>query len=263
VNIITGRAVNQTARPGFIFLYIVVHGKVLWYNRVMKKSQFYQFKNDIIQYRKRGRTYGEIQKLIGEKIPKSTLSCWCKDILLIPEYKIRIEKTMRKNIKRGQAIALIVTREKRKKYLKSVDDRISHLEKVSQNKDVAKISLAMLYLGEGSKAKKSSLMFGNSDPKIINLFLHLMRSCYNIDENKFRCTLQCRADQDIKKLERFWSSVTNIPLNKFYTARIDARSIGKKSKKPDYKGVCRIDYFSADLAIELKKVADLICKMGL
>lgn len=226
----------------------------------MKKSRFYQFKDSIIQYRKRGKTYGEIQKLVGRKIPKSTLSCWCKDILLIPEYKIRIEKAMKKNIKRGQAIAFIVTREKRKKYLKSIDTRINHLEKTSQDKDVAKILLAMLYLGEGSKAKKSSLMFGNSDPKIISLFLRLMRYCYSIDESKFRCTLQCRADQNIKKLEKFWSSITNIPLNKFYTARIDARSIGKKSKKPDYKGVCRIDYFSADLAIELKKIADLICE---
>jgi len=70
--------------------------------------------------------------------------------------------------------------------------------------DVAKVALITLYLGEGSKnSARSSLTFGNSDPKVIDLFLTLVRKCYKIDETKFRCTIQCRADQDIKALENF------------------------------------------------------------
>lgn len=57
------------------------------------------------------------------------------------------------------------------------------------NKDVKKIALAMLYLGEGGKKQRGSLMFGNSDPVIINLFLRYLRDCYNIDEKKFRFIL--------------------------------------------------------------------------
>jgi len=101
-------------------------------------------------------------------------------------------------------------------------------------------------------------MFGNSDPPIITLFLSLLRRCYNIDENKFRCTLQCRADQNIPKLEKFWSQVTKIPMPQFYKARIDPRTIGKPSRKPDYKGVCRIDYFSGDIFMELKQIMEVI-----
>jgi hypothetical protein len=119
----------------------------------------------------------------------------------------------------------------------------------------------MLYLGEGSKdSKRGSLMFGNSDPFIVSLFLRLLRCCYNINEGKFRCTLQCRADQNIKKLERFWFRITGIPLSQFYRARVDPRTIGKKSNKLDYKGVCRIDYFSAELFIELKQIAEIVNK---
>ena len=102
------------------------------------------------------------------------------------------------------------------------------------------------------------MIFGNSDPFIINLFLHLLRYCYNIDESKFRCTVQCRADQDTNRLENFWCRITKIPLVQFYKTRIDPRTIGKPSKKQNYKGVCRIDYFSAELFIEIKLVAEII-----
>jgi len=116
----------------------------------------------------------------------------------------------------------------------------------------------MLYLVEGSKNQRGSLMFGNSDPLVIRLFLNLLRRCYDVDENKFRCTLQCKADQNIKRLEKFWSKITDIPLSQFYKARIDPRTIGKPSRKLDYKGVCRIDYFSGDVFMELKQIVNVI-----
>ncbi|MEK7147181.1 MAG: hypothetical protein AAB772_02910, partial [Patescibacteria group bacterium] len=151
-----------------------------------------------------------------------------------------------------------VNQQKREEYLQLVKNRIKHLNVIIKNPDVAKIALTMLYIGEGTKSHKGSLIFGNSDPKTINLFLRLLRFCYHIDENKFRCTLQCRADQNIKALEKFWSQTTGVPLRQFYKARIDPRTIGIPSKKPDYKGVCRIDYFSADIFNEIMKITEII-----
>lgn len=116
----------------------------------------------------------------------------------------------------------------------------------------------MLYLCEGSKRNGGSLCFGNSDPTIIRLFLRLFRICYPVDEGKFRCTVQCRADQDLKQLPLFWSKVTQIPLNQFYRSRVDQRTIGLPTKKVDYKGVCRIDYFSAAIYNELRVVGGLL-----
>lgn len=212
--------------------------------------------------RKSGTTYSEIIKKIGKPIPKSTLSTWFHGTVFSSEHKKIISAAMKRNNPKGLAMALASNKRKHERYLQDVYNRVSHLEKIFKNKEVARISLAVLYLGEGSKTR-SSVMFGNSDPKIISLFLRLLRYCYNIDESKFRCTLQCRADQNIKKLERFWSGITKIPSRKFYKARIDARTIGKISKKPEYKGVCRIDYFSADLLNELMKIIEVISKAGL
>lgn len=132
------------------------------------------------------------------------------------------------------------------------------LPNLLRNRNVAKLVLVSLFLGEGSKNTHGSLVFGNSNPKIISLFLKLLRFCYVVDENKFRCTLQCRADQKIDLLNKFWSKITKIPLKQFYAARIDPRSIGKMSHKKDYRGVCRIDYFSANIFNELTVIANML-----
>lgn len=216
-------------------------------------------KEKVVALRYSGKTYREIQDAIGRRIPKSTLSYWCKDIPLSEDYQKRIEKMALGNIQKGRAIALIANKIKREKYLYSIERENKHLVNILRdNADTAKIALTMLYLGEGKKKTAGSLVFGNSNPSIISLFMKLLRQCYDIDEKKFRCTLQCRADQDTKKLEIFWSKITSVPLSQFYKARIDSRTIGKSSKKQDYKGVCRIDYFSARIYAELRCIGDIL-----
>ncbi len=222
------------------------------------RSNYYYLKPRIIKLRKRGKTYGEIQKTLNISIPKSTLSNWCGKVPLSSKQQDKIRYLIKKGSEKGRATALVVNKLKRERYIQDVRKRIGHIANKLKNKDISKIALAMLYLGEGSKNQKGSLMFGNSDPLVINLFLSLLRYCYNIDENKFRCTLQCRADQDVKKLEKFWSRITKISLSQFYKARIDPRTIGKPSKKAEYKGVCRIDYFSGDIFMELKQIINII-----
>jgi hypothetical protein len=228
------------------------------------KSKFYFLKFKVIKLRKSGKTYGEIIKLIKQDIPKSTLSNWCSSVYLSSNQKKRIDKKIKDNCLKGMEVARIINRSKREKYLKSIANRNKYLVKIFKDRDVGKIALAMLYLGEGAKnLKRGSLRFGNSDPFVIDLFLNLMRKCYNVDEKKFRCTVLCRADQNIIKLEKFWLKITGISKSQFYETRIDVRTIGKPSKKQDYKGVCVIDYFSADIFLDLMQIPKTIYKTGL
>jgi hypothetical protein len=211
-----------------------------------------------VKLREQGKTYSEIQKDLKVIIPKSTLSNWCSKIELPREYQDKIRKIILNNARKGRKVALVVNRRKRKEYLKSVANRNKHLAKALKNKDIAKITLVALYLGEGGKNQRGSLLFGNSDPFIISLFLYLLRYCYDIDESKFRCTLMCRADQNIKKLERFWSQVTRIPYSQFYKASVDPRTAGKPTRNKDYRGVCKIDYFSSDIYTELMMIPGIV-----
>lgn len=221
------------------------------------KSRFEDFKAKALSLRAEGKSYGEICKILKITIPKSTLSCWCKNFPLSKNQQARLKALTAQGIKRGRATALVVNKTKRENYIKEVNRRVCHLSKKLEDKNVAKIALAMLYLGEGSK-KGGAMMFGNSNPTVIQLFLKLLRFCYNIDEHKFRCTVQCRADQDIRNLEIFWSKITSIPLDLFYKPQVDKRTTGLITKKVDYKGVCRIDYFSGDIFVELMQIVEVL-----
>jgi hypothetical protein len=216
-------------------------------------------KEKALTYRRQGKTYSEIRMLLGESVPPATLSYWFRNVVLSGAAEERRKETIRVLIQRARSAALKMKRSMRMAYLESVRQRNKHLEKMVRKRDIAKIILAMLYLGEGAKNhKRASVMLGSSDQRIVSIFLCLLRFCYPIHEQKLRCTVQCRADQDSEKLERFWSGITQIPRSQFYRARIDPRTIGKPSRKLDYKGVCRIEYFSADIFHDFLAIADIV-----
>jgi hypothetical protein len=223
-----------------------------------------QMKHDLkeraIKLRMAGKTYSEICLLLRSNIPKSTLSFWCKNINLSFSNSERIKNVIRNNAKIAREKALAVNKVKRLKYLNNIIESVRPLCDRIENRDVAKIALAMLYLGEGSKTQKGSLMFGNSNPQIIRLFISLLNYCYPTKLQKYRITVQCRADQDIAKLERFWCHLTQIPHKYFYKAQVDPRTVNKPTKKVNYRGVCRIDYYSADILNELMQIIGLIVK---
>ena len=216
----------------------------------------------VIALRKKGRTYTEIQKTVGVPIPKSTLSYWCKNVQLPKEYEERVSKIVANGAERGRKIAVAVNRVRREKYLKALEKRNLYLLR-KLDKDVLKIALAMLYLGEGAKWRRSrGLCLGSSDPNIIKLYLKSLRACYNINEDKLRCRIGHRADQGLDKLQKFWSRITKIPLKYFYRTKPDPRTIGKRTKKEDYKGVCVVYYGSTEIQLELEIIANLVIKLG-
>lgn len=202
-----------------------------------------EIKDKAISLRLKGKTYPEIGQICG--VPKGTLSGWFKDTALSIEAQRILAETSRINLIKARVQLNENRRVKRQAYLQILFDKNFYLRPLLDDLRIAKIALAMLYLGEGAKNMRSrAFMFGNSDPEVVKLFLKLFRQCYVVDESKFRCTLQCRADQDTGQLQRFWYTVTDIPLEQFYKPRIDPRSVGQVTSKLEYKGVCRIDYFS-------------------
>ena len=216
-------------------------------------------KRNVQRLRSEGKTYSEINLLLNSGLPKSTLVTWCRSIKLPLGYKNKIKKFNLVNFNKMREVYLRNKEEKRNKFYQKIELQNKKLFKLYEKSvEAKKITLAILYLAEGSKSPRGSLMFGNSDPLVVSLFVDLMRECYKIDESKFRCTVQCRADQNVRDLEFFWSKTTKISLKQFYKARVDKRTVGQVSRKKDYKGVCRIDYFSSAVDLELKYLAKLI-----
>lgn len=208
--------------------------------------------------RGQGKTYPEIQRELGTGVSKGVLSYWFQDLELTSVQRERIQEQNLRSLQISRTKALAVNREKRAQYINSIAERVGGFEKALKDKEVGKIVLAILYITEGSRSQRAGITFGNSDPYIISLFLHLLRFCYSIDEQKLRCTVQCRADQDIAELAHFWRKITGIPANRFCKPQVDPRTTGKPTRKSGYRGVCRINYFSADLSLELRAIAKII-----
>lgn len=211
-----------------------------------------------INLRNKGLIYPEISKKLGG-IPKSTLSTWLSNLELNNVAMMKINKKKKRQFRENSKIATIGKKRKREEYFDLLERKNSSVASSIKDVFVSKIALAMLYLGEGGK-KGGSVYFGNSDSEIIQIFLSLLRFIYDIDESKFRVTVQCRADQNTRSLERYWKKVTRILFKQFYSTRIDPRTIGTISKKKEYKGVCRIDYFSADVFNELSVISNLVLR---
>ncbi len=210
--------------------------------------------------RRQGHTFVEIQKRLGICIPKPTLVHWFKSIKLTSAQKAKIVSKNLQHLYTARARSVEARSERKSEYLAKLEQKHLPLASLLVEPSVAHIMLGCLYLAEGSKNSSGKLTFGNSDPRIIALYLKLLRASYILDESKFRCTLQARADQDIASLENFWHKLTGIPRKQFYKARIDPRSIGKATLKRDYKGVCRIDYFSAELFNEITSIGIVLTR---
>lgn len=216
-------------------------------------------KEEVIKLREQGKTYLEIQKILKTHIPKSTLSYWCSNFPLPLDFQRRIRDYNKLNLNKARTIALDVIKAKRERYLNGLEERNLHLLK-KLDKDVLKIALSMLYFGEGAKWKShAGLCLGSSDSNLIRLYLKLLKSCYNINTNRLRCRISYRADQNINELQEFWSKITKIPLPNFYKTKPDPRTIGKRTRKKGYKGVCVIWCTKAtEIQLELEIITKLI-----
>ena len=89
-------------------------------------------------------------------------------------------------------------------------------------RDRAMYALA-LYAGEGSKGD-GSLVFANSDPTLMWIFLCWLRSHFDLDERKLRVRLYLHADLDLDAAIAHWSRLLSIPPDQFtrpYRAVVD------------------------------------------
>lgn len=216
-----------------------------------------QLRNRAVQLRKEGYTYAEIKRSLNTDIPKSTLSYWCRGIIMNKIQQNRIGVLRLKNIKLAQEKAHVVHKLNRNHYLKSLELRNTHLKKFLKNNEIAKLLLAMLYLGEGAKWKSHrGLQLGSSNPEIVKLYLNLLERCFNVNRKKLTAMIYHRMDQNLGTLIQFWSKCTGIPALNFYKSKPDVRTRGRKTWK-EYRGVCAIFGPNTDIQLELEAIAKM------
>ncbi len=111
----------------------------------------------------------------------------------------------------------------------------------------------MLYWAEGFQASYADIVvFANSKPAMISLFLKFLRRVCGIDESKLRIYLYCYSNQDVKGLINYWSKLTKIPKSQFTKPYVREDFKIEKVGKMKY-GLIHVRYYD-------KKLLELIRK---
>ena len=211
--------------------------------------------------RQQGLTHTEICQRIGA-VPQATLSYWLRGIQLNGQHKARIDAKILASAAAGRPLARLAWARKVQRWREQIDARVLPVaEALSDHPGMRKLICGIMYLCEGAKYPTSQqVMFGNTDPAMIGAFLTLLRTCYLIDERKLRVRVMRRWDQDGEELKRYWSTLTQVPLDQFYPAYADKRTRGIATRKTGYRGVCCIQYPDVSLQYELQAIGAAVVK---
>jgi DNA-binding CsgD family transcriptional regulator len=200
-----------------------------------------------IKLRKQGKSVLEIAARLG--VAKSSVSVWVRNVPLSPV----AEKRLLQRISVGQHAG------GRSQHAKVTKVENTYLQLASKNIRNLKLNLvhkrllcSLIYWCEGAKSA-NCVDFTNADPKLVRLFLTLFRSCFVIDESKFRVCLHIHDYHDINKQIAFWSKLTTISPEQFikpYTKPHTGRQIHE-----GYQGCVSVRYYNADIARQLHAAA--------
>ncbi|HYK08434.1 MAG TPA: hypothetical protein VEW42_02965 [Candidatus Eisenbacteria bacterium] len=203
-------------------------------------------KEEAIRLRKQGLSLREISEKLN--IAKSTSSAWLENISLSVQAQGRLAE---KQIL-GQYKSVLIKKEKRKKEGKARKDiAIKMLRSLQFSQEQMKTYCALLWWCEGNK-DMGLVKFTNSDPSLIQNFLFTLRSGFALDESKFRVLVHIHEYHDDEKQKKFWSDITNIPLQQFHRS-YEKLNIGKR-KHDNYQGCIAVTYYDAKIAKELEAI---------
>jgi hypothetical protein len=194
----------------------------------LKEDPVRKERDTAVRLRKEGRSYNEINKLLG--VPKSTLSGWFRGIEISREAK---EKLWNESRRRWVQNITIYNKERSKVALEK-----SHLEQQLASKKISHLTErelmlvgTALYWAEGARKKRWTAKFTNSDPLMIAIIMQFFRKICGVEENEFRVQLQIHPNISEEKAKLYWSEVTGIPVEQFIKTQI-AISKSSKLKRP-------------------------------
>ena len=163
--------------------------------------------------RMQGFSLNEIVKKLN--VSKSTLSLWCRDIVLTPPQVILLEKRAQiknyagalKGARTNHLKSQFIINEEKQKAKKFI-------HKIS-NREICLIGTA-LYWAEGNK---TGATFGivNSDPAVILISIKWLSLEFHIKINDYMPRIFINEGHKNRELEikKYWSNITQIPISQF------------------------------------------------
>ena len=214
-------------------------------------------KRRAIELRRSGKSYRSIENELG--IAKSTLSGWLKDVHLTQAQSKRLHQNWLEGLERARKMAsqVHVTTKKNSINMHKREAKET-VNSMKIDKNLLEIMLVGLYLGDGFKVN-GRVGLGNSNPRIVKLFLTLIRVLYTINEDKIRVQIFARMDQKETELIQYWSDLLTVPMTQFHKTQFDKRTAISKTKS-NYYGVCAVSVSNMELQRHILALGDQMVK---
>lgn len=170
-------------------------------------------KKHAIELRKQGKSIRNIANILT--LSKSTVSDWCRSILLTEKQKNMLIKQGIDGRNRGRMIGAEMNRKKKESRVNFFRQEALDTFKSLSDREIELISAA-LYWAEGAKTD-SRFMFVNSDPTMIKLLYLYMVNVMKVAKNRIRPVVQINEIHRtrIHKVLKFWSNLLELPTDYF------------------------------------------------
>jgi hypothetical protein len=201
--------------------------------------------------RKQGLLYSEIALKLG--LAKSTTYKWTHDILLTDEEVVKIAERL-KAVQSAKIDNLAMINKQRHMQRDLITSKIAAgiVRHTRLSQSHKRLICAVMFWCEGGKDTTSGIQFINSDPLMVQKFLELLRSSFEIREEKLRALVHLHQYHHEEQQLKYWSQLTCIPLTQFHKSYIKPHT--GKNTRSGYPGCISIRYLDSSLGKLLKMI---------
>ena len=194
-------------------------------------KDFFTLKKKAFELRHKGLSYNEIKRKVP--VAKSTLSLWLKYMKLKPEHQQRLYTKQVQILARGP-------QSQKERRAREIEELIKNAENeigFPLPTEAFRLMGAALYWAEGNKQGMCEV--ANSDPHLIAFMVRWIKSTFGVFPTELRARLNIYPQQNERKIKKFWSELTGIPVKNFGKSFIKPISSGYK-KNNLYYGTIKI-----------------------
>ncbi len=168
-----------------------------------------------VSLRKKGFSMNYIAETL--EVSKGSVSLWVS--------KIPLSKTHMQTLREAPYTRAAVEKRRSSRLHKSEAERQIIIDEARQSvghiseRDLFCVGTA-LYWGEGTKKKRSVVEITNTDPNMIKIMMKFLKVICKVPVEKFRGHVYIHEHMPQKKIERYWSRVSEIPKSQFFKTTV-------------------------------------------
>lgn len=184
-------------------------------------------------------------------ISKSSASTWVRDVKMTKKqriflrHKVHLQEVIEKRV--GTRLK---NENARRRAIMDMHKKDMSAKPIDY--DTLKVLGTALYWAEGGKSQKNrSFSFWNSDPQMVRIMVIFLKNVCKIPDEKFRAHINLHTHLDAPPAEKYWSSVSGIPLSQFYKTTKIVSKASKNTRDTLPYGTFSIQIGSTDLFLKM------------